>query len=143
MAQIYRFEESKRALAEIELMIKEIKLINDFLQMKNPSGIYEISFKQEHTEGDVEERNADAALESEMTDNSDNKGKRKMKKGKKSDTFSAPFLCEDPKVVRTYVLCFKKTKVKKVRELSKEFNIFLDEKDESILNMYEEEIGNE
>lgn len=137
MAHIAGLKEQKKALSDIESMLKEIQVINDFLQKENHSGVYEISFSVENptikssSAGDTE---SNESLEGENPVNKENK---KQKRASKALRYTAPFVCRDRNVIRTCVLSSKKEKVEKIRELSKTYNIFLDSKEEEILRMFE------
>lgn len=137
MAQIVGLKEQKKALADIESMLKEIQVINDFLKKENPSGVYEISFSIENPtikSSSVGDTESNQSIEAETTVNKDNK---KQKRASKALRYSAPFVCPDRNVIRACVLSSKKEKVEKIRELSQKYNIFLDNEEEEILKISE------
>ena len=141
MPKIIGLEEQRQALSDIQSLLKEIPVINNFLRANNASGLYEISFVVENSEVKENSSNIDK-VQQEVPDanTAPNPADKKTKRTPKSTKLSAPFLCEKPEIVRTYVLYSKKEKVNRIRDLSHKYNIFLDDEEETILTMFAEEM---
>lgn len=149
MPQIRNLEAQKQALADIESLLKEISVINDFLieQGKYKLGTYTISFsvknpKEEEPLNRFDENQSEEFM-SEQDVSPEDKPVQKIKKAKRGSKYvkhEAPFLCDNNAIIRTYVLHSKQEKANKILELSSEFNIFLDDNDMNILNMFKEEL---
>lgn len=140
MAQIRNLEAQREALSEVESLLKEIHVINEFLikQKEYGSSTYTISFLMSNpTEKDA--LHSSDLPETALEDDEASKKKR-GKKGSKNLKIEAPFLCENNDIIRAHVLYAKQEKANKIEELSREFNIFLDDKDMAILNMFKEEL---
>ena len=123
MPCIQGLDEQKKAFDDICRILKELKGINSFLELKNPTKIYEISFQVLVSDEEEEEIN--------LTEN----GKNSKKKKPKYTRYSAPFICPNDEVLRDGIMLYKKSKVDIVRELASKFNIYLDAEDEEILRL--------
>ncbi len=109
MAKIKDLTQQKEALKTIEGLIDEIKSINEFLALDNPSGKYEISF---------------STKEPIIKD-----GVEKEKKKK----HAAPFLCTDREIIKRYVGACKTERKNTITELAELYNIELDEEEKELL----------
>lgn len=109
MAKIAGLQEQKEALKTINGLLEEVKKINEFFHLENPSGQYEISFTTTET---VEKDGAEK---------------------KKKKTHTAPFLCSDREVINRYVRACKEEKSKTIKELAEKHHIVLDEAETALL----------
>ena len=123
MPCIQGLDEQKKALDDVCRILKELKGINSFLKLKNPTRIYEISFQLSTSDKEEEE--------TDLTENGESSKKKKAKFMK----YSAPFICPNDEVLRNGVMLYKKSKVEIVRELASKFNLHLNAEDEEILRL--------
>lgn len=146
MPQIKNLEAQKQALSDIEALLKDINVINVFLieQKKYGLSTYTISFNTKNPE-ENECSNGENQLEGTVSEQEimgapTIQKTKKSKRGSKTLKYEAPFLCDNNSVIRTHVLRSKEEMVNKVYALSNEYNIFLDDADMNILNMFKEEL---
>lgn len=149
MPQISGLTEQQRALAEIMAVLKEIEKINFFIEIPNPTNLWELRFSVPVEESsDLNEPDEDAlaaethkeeaqARESQKTRRNSKNSKDKEKKAriKTHNTYSVPLYCEDKDGLYQYILNFKAQKREHVLNLAKEFNIVLDQNDRAILGI--------
>lgn len=124
MARIIGLKEKQVALAEINQKLKSLIPINEFLNEKNDSGLYTISFTK--TKPKIQDNNTDI-------EDKENVAAFKHSKRNKEEKIEAPFLCDDSETVKSFVLAYKKELVNELRAKAEEFSIEFNDEDEALL----------
>lgn len=116
MATIAGMEEQQKALQNVREILKEIKGINDFLEIQNPTSKYELSFKVEEP------------VEQTMQEGEKPAEPKKPKKRKHAIVFSG-----NPNTIKNMIRESKNEKIRILKEITDKYHIVLDEEERRII----------